>query len=156
MCELCGCSQYIEQGKEVVLERVTEVVKELALTSKNVADYEDTEIISGIIAPFDARDEDIYQAAIWISSLHMGLPTWNEPARALALAFRDIFSRLPVQGDPKHVVTIYHQLEQFGRVLADADLTSLDPETRRAMQAMSHVHDNLEARVAELKEQYSL
>ncbi len=156
MCELCGCSQYIEQGKEAVLKRTTEVVKELALTAKNAADYEDTEIISGIIAPFDARDEDVYQAAIWISSLHMGLPRWKEPAQALALAFRDIFSRLPVQGDPKHIATIYHQLEQFGKVLGDTDLASLNLDTRKAMQAMIHVHDNLETREAGLKQRYSL
>ncbi len=156
MCELCGCSQYITQGKEAVLRRTTEIVKELALTAKNVNDYEDTEIISGIIAPFDTRDDDVYQAAVWISSLHMAVPSWKEHSQVLARAFRDIFSRLPVQEEPKHVVTIYHQLEQFIRELDDSDLASLNPETREAMQAMLHVHDDLEARVAGLKQRYGL
>lgn len=156
MCELCGCSQYITQGKEAVLKRTTEIVKELALTAKNASDYEDTEIISGIIAPFDTRDEDVYQAVVWISSLHMAVPRWKEQSEAFVRAFRDIFSRLPVQEEPKHVVTIYHQLEQFIRELDDSDLASLDPETREAMQAMRHVHDDIEAKVAGMKERYGL
>ena len=157
MCELCGCSQYITQGKEAVLRRTAEIVEELALTARNVDDYEDTETISGIIAPFDTReDDDVYQAAVWISGLHMAVPRWKEPSDALARAFRDIFSRLPVQGEPKHIITIYHQLEQFVRELDDSDLVSLDPKTREAMQAMIHVHDDLEARVAGLKQRYGL
>ncbi len=156
MCELCGCSQYITQGKEAVLKRTTEIVKELALTPKNVDDYEDTEIIAGIIAPFDTRDDDVYQAAVWISGLHMGAPSWKEPSNALAQAFRDIFSRLPLQKESKHVVTIYHQLEQFVRQLDDSDLASLDSETREAMQAMLHVHDDLGAKVAGLKQRYGI
>ncbi len=156
MCELCGCNQYITQGKEAVLRRTTEIVKELALTAKNVDDYENTEIISGIIAPVDTRDDDVYQAAAWISGLHMAVPRWKEPSNALARAFRDIFSRLPVQGESKHIVTIYHQLEQFVRELDDSDLASLDPKTREAMQAMVHVHDDLEAKVAGMKQRYGL
>ena len=156
MCELCGCSQYIKQGKEAVLRRVMEIVKELDLTKKNVDDYEDTEIISGIIAPFDTRDADVYQAAAWISSLHMAAPSWKEHSQVLARAFRDIFSRLPAQAESEHVVTIYHQLEQFIRELDDSDLALLDPATRKAMQAMIHVHDDLGARVAGLKQRYGL
>ncbi len=156
MCELCGCSQYLAQGKEAVLKRTTEVVKELALTAGNANDYEDTEIIASIVAPLDTGDEDVYQAVVWISSLHMAVPSWKEQSEAVVRAFRDIFSRLPVQGEPRHVVTIYHQLEQFIRELDDSDLASLDPETREAMQAMRHVHDDLEAKVAGMKQRYGL
>ena len=139
-----------------MLKRTTEIVKELALTAGNAGDYEDTEIISSIVAPLDTRDEDVYQALAWISGLHMAVPGWKEKSEAVVRAFRDIFSRLPVQGEPKHVVTIYHQLEQFIRQMDDSDLALLDPETREAMQAMRHVHDDLETKVAAMKQRYGL
>lgn len=155
MCELCGCQEYIKQGKEEVLRRITEVVEELALTPENVADYEDTEIISGIIAPFGSQKDDIFQTATWVSDLHQNINRL-ERYKVHIQAFRGILSQLPLKGDPRHIITIYHQLEQFGHELDDADLASLDAGTREAMQAVIHVHDNLRNRVAELKQQYGL
>ena len=158
MCELCGCSQYIKQGKEVVLRQAVAIVKELGLTAKNVDDYEDTEIISRLIAPFGSMEDDVYQTAVWVSNLHVGIRhlDWGERYQAHVRAFRDIFSRLPAQGEPKHIATTYHQLEQLSRELDDADLTSLDYETRETLQAVNHVHKGLEVKVVRLKQRYGL
>lgn len=76
--------------------------------------------------------------------------------KAHVRAFRDIFSRLPAQGDPKHIVTIYHQLEQMVHELDENDLASLDPQTRDALREVKHVHANLAAKAARLKERYGL
>ncbi len=158
MCELCGCSQYIKQGKEAVRRRAVAIVKELGITAQNADDYEDTERISRLIAPFGASEDDVYPTAAWVSGLHMGLRQLDRAQRyqAHVRAFRDIFSRLPAQGEPKHIATTYHQLEQLNRELDDADITSLDPETKEALQAINHVHDDVEAKVARLKKRYSL
>ncbi len=141
-----------------MLERAAEIVNELQLTAKNTDDYEDTETISGIIAPFGAPEDDIYRTAAWVGSLHMSQHRLDRAERyqAHVKAFRDIFSRLPVQGEPKHIVTIYHQLEQLGRELSDEGLASLDPETKEAVQAVNHVHDDMAARLARLKQRYGL
>lgn len=158
MCELCGCSQYIKQGKEAVLRRAMEIVKELDLTAKNVDNYEDTEQISRLIAPFGSIEDNVYQTAAWVGTLHMSQRNRNreEHYQAHVRAFRDIFSRLPVQGEPKHIVTTYHQLEELGQELNDADPASLDPETKEILQAVIHVHDDLAARVTGLKQRYGL
>lgn len=158
MCQLCGCSQYTKEGKEAVLRRIVEIVKELCLTAQNADDYEATEVISGIIAPFGSKEDDVYQAAAWVSSLHMGMRRLDRDERyqAHVRAFSDIFSRLPVQGEPKHIATIYHQLEQLGRGLDEADLAALDSQTKEAVQAVNQVHDGLEVKVARLKQRYGL
>ena len=71
MCQLCGCSQYLEQGKETVLRRAVEIVEELELTAQNADDYEATEVISNLIAPFGSKEDDAYQTAAWISNLQL-------------------------------------------------------------------------------------
>lgn len=158
MCRLCGCSQYLKQGKEAVLRRAVEVVKELGLTAGNADDYEATEVISGLIAPFGSREDEVHGTAAWISDLHEGMPRSGRDERfqAHARAFRDIFARLPARGDPKHIATIYHQLEQLARELDEAALASLAPEAREAIQAVNQVHEGLGAKVARLKERYGL
>ena len=135
-----------------------EIIKELGLTATNVDDYEDTEQISRLIAPFGAVEDDVYPTAAWVGALHMSQPnrTRAEHYQAHVRAFRDIFSRLPVQGEPKHIVTTYHQLEELGQELDDADLASLDPETKETVQTVNHVHDDLAVKVARLKQRYGL
>ncbi len=158
MCKLCGCSQYIKQGKEAVLRRAIEIVKELSLTAQNVDDYEETEVISRLITPFGSREDDAYQTAAWVSNLHMGMSRGDRSDRYQAhiRAFRDIFSRLPARGEPKHIATTYHQLEQLGHELDETDLASLDSETREALQAVNNIHGNLAGTIARLKQRYGL
>ncbi len=158
MCELCGCSQYMKQGKEAVLRRTVEIIKELGLTAQNVDDYEETEVISCLIAPFGSREDEAYQTAAWVSNLHMSMRQLDFAQRyqAHVRAFRDIFSRLPARGEPKHIVTTYHQMEQLSQELDDVDLASLAPETKEILQAVNRVHDGLEVKVARLKQRYGL
>ena len=158
MCELCGCTHYIRQGKGAVLQRALEVVKELKLAAGNVADYENTELISSIISPFGSRNDDVFKTAEWISDLHAfpGLVNRNTRYHEYASAFKDILARLPVQGDPKHIATTYHQLEQLNKELDDGDLASVGPANREALQALRSVHDNPEEREAILRHRYSL
>lgn len=158
MCQRCGCQEILRSGKEETLARVLDIVRELGVTPDNVDDYEATETISAQIAPFGSREDDVFQTAVWISSLHEGLPRSGRDERyqAYVIAFRDIFARLPIQGEPKHIATTYHQLEQLSRELDEATLASLNPETRDVIQAVNHVHDNMATKVARLKERYNL
>ena len=158
MCELCGCTHYILQGKDVALGRAVEIVQELKLTVRNLPDYENTELISSIISPFGSRSDEVYKAAEWISDLHAfpGLINRNTRYEDYAKAFKDTFARLPVQGDARHIATTYHQLEQLNKELDDADLASVDSGVRSALQALRSVHDDAEGRENHLRQRYGL
>ncbi len=158
MCEMCGCTHYIRQGKDVALGRAVEIVKELKLTASNLPDYENTELMSSIISPFGSRTDDVYQAAEWISDLHAfpGLINRNTRYEDYAKAFRDVFARLPAKGDPKEIATTYHQLEQLNKEFDDAALASVDTATRDTLRALRHVHDNAEERENQLRKRYGL
>ena len=157
MCQRCGCRQFIQEGKEAVRKRAVDIVKKLQLTPANVDDYESTEVISGIIAPFGLKEDDVYQTASWISALHEGIRRINRDERyqVHVRAFQDIFARLPVQGNSKHIATTYHQLEQLARELDETTIASLDPEIQQVIQAVNHVHEDT-TRQARLKERYGL
>ncbi|MBI4495812.1 MAG: hypothetical protein HY697_02650 [Deltaproteobacteria bacterium] len=157
MCQHCGCKDFIKAGKEAVIKRAVDIVQELQLNPRNVDDYECTEAISGLIAPFASRQDDVYQTASWISGLHQGLPQSGRDERyeAHVRAFQDIFSRLPVPGDPKQIATTCHQLEQLARELDEEGMASLAPETREVIRAVHHVHEE-STRQERLKERYGL
>lgn len=157
MCQSCGCQQFIKAGQEAMVRRVTEIVAELQLTPANVDDYECTETISGSIAPFGIKEDEVYQVASWVSGLHDDNPQARraEQYQKHVIAFRDIFARLPVQGDPKHIATIYHQLEQLARELNEPAKASLAPKIHQTIEAVNHVHDD-RTRAARVKERYSL
>ena len=106
------------------MRRAAEIVRELQITSGNVTHYEDTELISSLIAPFGSRTDEVYQTAAWVSDLHAapGVINRNEQYQDYVRAFRDVFARLSVHDDPKHIATIYHQLEQLNKELDDASL----------------------------------
>ncbi len=158
MCELCGCRQYVAQGNEAVLRRAVDIVNELQITAENLASYENTELISSLIAPFGSRIDDVYQTAAWISDLHAvpGLVNRNTRYEEYVRAFRDIFARLPASGNPRDVATAYHQLEQLNKEIDDASLASLGPATRDVLVALRRVHDDPEGRETRLKERYGL
>jgi uncharacterized protein YoxC len=158
MCQGCGCDRYVGRGKQVALDRAVEIVKELGLTVQNLDDYENTELICDFIAPFGSQEDEVFQTAVWEAALHLSMPRLNRQERykAHVRAFQDIFSRLPARGDPKHIVTVYHQLEQMVHELDEKDLASLDAETRDALQAVKRVHADLAAKAARLKEKYGL
>ncbi|MBI3931097.1 MAG: hypothetical protein HY325_03645 [Chloroflexi bacterium] len=156
MCQGCGCQQFIKEGKEAVRKRALEIVKELRLTPANVDDYECTETISDMIAPFGNKEDEVYRAASWISGLHEGgRSNRGERYQAHARAFEDIFARLPLQGDPKHITTNYHQLEQLAREIDETTIASLDPKISQAIQAVNHVHED-RTRQARLRKRYGL
>ena len=158
MCRLCECTTYIAKGKDAVLKRATEIIHTVRLTTQNVNDFEATEVISGIIAPFGSREDDVFRTAAWVSRLHDdGLQGGREQRyRASVRAFEDIFKRLPVQGDPKVLATTFHQLEQLCREIEHDALASSEPDLRDAILAVNHVHDDMETKVAQLKERYGL
>ena len=158
MCQLCGCTNYIQQGKDAVLRRAVEIVRELGLTAQNVADYEDTELVSSLIAPFGTKNDEVYETAAWVSDLHAvpGLINRITRYQEYVRASSDVFAGLPKHGDPRQIATTYHQLEQLNKELDDANLASVNANTREALQALRRVHDNPEDREARLKKRYSL
>ncbi|MBI4284503.1 MAG: hypothetical protein HY670_01200 [Chloroflexi bacterium] len=157
MCQRCGCQQFIEAGREAVLKRAVEIVAELKLSPSNVDDYEITETISGIIAPFGLREDEVFRIASWISGLHDDHPLVRrgEQYQKHMRAFQDSFARLPVPGDPKYIATTYHQLEQLARRLDEAALASLPFETQKTIEAVNHVHED-KTRLSRVKERYGL
>lgn len=157
MCERCGCQQFIKEGRKAILRRVVDIIKELRVTPTNSDDYEATETISGIIAPFGLREDEVFQTASWVSGLHEDNPRVKrgEQYQAHVRAFRDIFTRLPARGDPKHIATTWHQLEQLARELDETVVASLNTEIQQAIQAVNHVHDDT-TRQARLVERYGL
>ncbi len=159
MCELCGCTQYIKEGKEAVLKRAEEIIVELALSPDNVDDYENTEIITRLICPFGSMGDEVYKTAVWVSDLHMSVRKPNrfeESYQAHVRAFQDILSRLPVKGEPRHIVTTYHQLEQLGREVDSNDLASVEPKIREALLAVNQVHEGAQSKEAKLRQRYDL
>lgn len=158
MCRLCECTTYIAKGKDAVLKRATEIIRIFRLTAQNVDDFEATEVISSLIAPFGSREDGVFRTAAWVSRLHDdGLQGEREQRyRASVQAFEDIFKRLPVHGNPKVLATTFHQLEQLCREMADDDLVSTESDVREAILAVNHVHDNMDIKVAQLKARYGL
>lgn len=134
-----------------------EIVSELGITTENVDDYECTETISGMSAPFGLREDEVYQTASWVSGLHRDNPQVRreEQYQKHVEAFQDIFAHLPVQGDPKHIATTYHQLEQLARQLDEAALASVESEIRQAIEAVNRVHED-RTRQSRLKDRYGL
>lgn len=157
MCQRCGCQQFVQAGKEALLKRVTDIIDELSLTTANLDDYECTEVISDLIAPFAMKEDEVYQVASWISGLHEGVPqaARDERYQTHRRAFHDIFNRLPISGDPKNIATVYHQLEQLAREMDESAITSLTPELQQVVRAVNHVHED-RTRQTRLKERYGL
>ena len=156
MCKRCGCQQFIKAGKEVILKRAIDIVKELHLTQANVDDYECTETFPKFIAPLGLREDEVYQTAAWVTTLNDSQQTkQDELYQTYVHAFRDIYARLPAKGSPKHITTVYHQLEQLFRELDEVTIASLDPEIREAFEAIKNVHKDT-TRTARLKERYNL
>ncbi|MDP2728966.1 MAG: hypothetical protein Q8O55_00560 [Dehalococcoidales bacterium] len=157
MCQRCGCQQFLQQGSEAILKRAVDIVKELRLSPSNVDDYECTETISGMIAPFGLREDEVFQTASWVSGLHEDNPQVRrgEQYQKYVEAFHGIFARLPVQGDLKYIATTYHQLEQLARQLDESALASVGPEIKDAIEAVNHVHED-RTRQTRLKERYGL
>lgn len=157
MCQICGCQEFIKNGQESIRKRVLDIISELRVTPNNVDDYEFTESIAGLIAPFGVQEDETYQTAAWISDLHKGSRAFDPEIRyqSHVRAFKDIFARLPVKGTPKHLATTWHQLEQLARELDDKHLASLDADMQKAIEAVNHVHDD-RTRQARLKERYGL
>lgn len=158
MCTLCGCREYISQGKEAVLRRAVELVQRLGLTAENASLFEDGEYICGILGPriaLSAEDADVWDTIQWDHRLHEEM--FAEKHRRAAAAARDVFQQMPAKGKPKEVITLYHQLEQLSRAIPRDMLASLDdPSVRRALEAMEHVHDRGGERKAELMSLYDL
>ncbi|MBI2853118.1 MAG: hypothetical protein HYX84_08515 [Chloroflexi bacterium] len=157
MCQVCGCKEFVAKGQEAIRNRVLQIVAELRITPENTDDYECVETISGMIAPFGAQKDEVYETAVWISDLHRDGRGFDPGIRyqAHVKAFRDIFARLPAQGTPKHIATTWHQLEQLARLVDEEGLGSLGPEMRKVIEAVNHVHDD-RTRQPRLRERYSL
>ena len=157
MCQACGCSRYIEQGHEAVLNRAIAIVRELGVTAENVQSFEDGERICGLIASKLAagEDEEVRQIADWVMALHKR--NYAERSHAYVAAARDVIAKFPAKGAPRDVITTWHQLEQLCRELTDEDISSVeDAATRNGIQAVRHVHDDLKERRIEFIKRYHL
>lgn len=157
MCQPCGCSRYIEQGHEAVLNRAVAVVKELGVTAENVQSFEDGERICGLIASKLAagEDEEVRQIAESVRELHKR--NYANRSQSYVAAARDVFAKFPAKGAPRDIITAWHQLEQLCRELSEEDISSVeDAAVRDAFLAVRHVHDDLKERRIEFMKRYHL
>ncbi|MEM1994468.1 MAG: hypothetical protein QXW32_03195 [Nitrososphaerales archaeon] len=157
MCELCGCIAYIGSGKQAVVKRALEIVKQLKISRENVDLFEDCERISyEVVAHSSPSSEEskILETCRWIHRLHE--PIYRNWFPRYLNAAKDVFAKLPVEGDVKEVVTAYHQLEQLVKEIGDEELASLEEGVREALKAVKNVHENNLAKRTKLKERYSL
>lgn len=158
MCQLCGCQKFIERGAEAVLKRAVEIVEQLGVTPGNMHLFEDCELICNLIAPRPSHSTvapEIWETAQWVRSLH---EEWAKvEGQAYTEAARGIFAQLPGGGNPKEVITTYHQLEQLHRHISEESLATLaDARVRDTILALRHIHDNPEKRRARIVERYKL
>ena len=156
MCQACGCSRYIEQGHEAVLNRAIAIVRELGVTAENVQSFEDGERICGLIASKLAagEDEEVSQIADWVMALHKR--NYAEKSHAYVAAARDVFAKFPAKEAPRDVITTWHQLEQLCRELTDVDISSEAAPIKDAIHAVKHVHDGLQQSRIEFIKRYHL
>ncbi|MDP2660902.1 MAG: hypothetical protein Q8R28_09260 [Dehalococcoidia bacterium] len=158
MCDLCGCQSFIKKGAEAVLKRAANTVEELGLTPENMDLFEDCEFICDLITPqasLSATAPDIWETAQWVRLLHMELSGGKN--QAYAEAARDIFAKLPGNGNAKEIITTYHQLEQLHRHVSEESLASIaDARVRDTILALRHIHDNPDERRAKIVERYKL
>lgn len=157
MCT-CGCSQYLNQDKEVILQRVLEIVRTLKLTEHNAYLYEDGEYICGFLGPkipLIREGEDVWEVVRMVHSFH---ENFHSERRSSALkAANDVFNNFPAKGSPKMLLTLWQQLESLHREIPDKMIDSLhDNIMASAIRAMRNVHDNGPRRKAELIERYKL
>lgn len=156
MCELCGCTIYIESGKQAILGRAEEIVGKLNLARSIVELFEDCERIAYEVVADSSPSHDgdqVLDVCRWVHSLHE--PIYKERLPKYLEAAKDVFSRLPVKDDRKEAVTLYHQLEQLLKKINDAELESIkDGNIREALRAVKNVHDNNAVKKARVSERY--
>jgi hypothetical protein len=90
-----------------------------------------------------------------VHSLHE--PIFKERLPKYLTAAKDVFGKLPVQGDTKEAITAYHQFEQLVKEITDDDLASIgDEKVRAAVKAVKNVHEDNLAKKTKLRERYAL
>lgn len=158
MCDLCGCKTYIDSGKQAVVARAQEIVKQLHLTGDNVELFEDSERILHEVYSYSfesSEESELLTVSRWVHKLHE--PIYQKRFPKHLEAAKDVFARLPVSGNRKDTVTTYHQLEQLAKELGEQELTSIeDANIRETIKAVWTVHDNNLAKKTRLKERYGL
>lgn len=157
MCT-CGCAQYLSQDKQSILQRAVEIARELSLTEENASLYEDGEYICGILGPKIPLTRE--GKAIWrvVETVHSFHEDFHAEKRRTALsAASDVFNRFPAKGNPKHLLTLWQQLERLHREIPDEMINSLDDKTLAlAIKAVRHVHNNSSQRKSTLIKRYNL
>lgn len=157
MCQPCGCGRYIQQGHKAVLNRAVAIIKELGVTADNAQRFEDGERVCGLIASklASSEDEEVRQIAEWVRELHKR--NYASRSQAYAAAARDVFAKFPAKGAPRDIITTWHQLEQLCRELSDRDISSIeDAAIKEAIQAVKHVHDDLQQQRIDFIKRYHL
>lgn len=155
MCKLCGCAEVVRRGKEAILQRLEELVKELCVTHTNVDDYECLESISSMIAPLGSKHREIYKRAAWIRELHEGMPHEESRIQKYVQAYDDLYARLPVQGEREKISLMYHQLEQLVKKVNEDDIAPLDRAVQEGIKAVLQVHED-KTRAARLRARFGL
>jgi hypothetical protein len=158
MCNLCGCKTYIDSGKQAVVARAREIVKQLKLNRDNVQLFEDSERILHEVYSYSYASSDeseLLGLSRWVHQLHE--PIYKERLPKYLEAAKDVFARLPVKGKARDIVTMYHQLEQLAVKIDEEELASIqDPNVRETLKAMCRVHEANLGKKSMLKERYGL
>ncbi|WP_455285858.1 hypothetical protein [[Eubacterium] cellulosolvens] len=158
MCDLCGCKAYIDSGKQAVVSRAEEIVRQLDLAPENIELFEDCERILHEVFSYSFpsyEETEILTVSRWVHELHE--PIYRERFPSYLKAAEDVLARLPVSGNAKDLVTKYHQLEQLAKEIGDKELASIeDARFKETIKGIWSVHDSNLAKKTRLKEGYGL
>lgn len=157
MCN-CGCKKYIDQGDKAIIKRVQEIVQNLKITADNLKLFEYAESICSLLGTKTSllfEGGDVWEVVKTVQRFHETLRP--ERNKAAVQAAREIFSKLPVQGNTKRNLTLYQQLEQLCHVITDEMITSIEkPELVALLKKMGNVRQLHEECTAELVQHYKL
>ncbi|MBI2952803.1 MAG: hypothetical protein HYY30_00685 [Chloroflexi bacterium] len=157
MCQTCDCEAIIEQGPRVILDRAIAIIKGLGVTLENMEEFEDAERICDVISAKTPGSDDAEVARIAQRVAEFHRNAHGKRNQALVNAARDVFTRMPAEGDRMEVITAWHRLEQLCHKLDDDVLSSIEADgIAEILRGVQHIHDNQIERRKELLRRYGL
>lgn len=157
MCDLCGCKQVKKLGSEAIFNRTTEIIEKLKLTLENLSLYEDCEIICYLISSKmseNIADKDFLKTVKWVNDLHGEI--YDVFYKKYVQAAKDMFVKIPVKGNPKEMLTAYHQLEQLSKEIPESMINSSKESTRKVIEAIRNVHFTMTEDISRITKHYAL
>ena len=140
--------------EKAAVAKLIEIIEEIGLTPESVDAYEDCEIIADLMDESTiakVNDAHLRSTLMEMRRLHADIRLMNQPAYIDKAA--ELFGKIP---KCKHVLK-YHEAEQLCKSLGEQDLMGIsDPVLRATLRSLSHVHDVISEKKANVLRQVRL